>query len=60
MLVVKRKDNQRIIIISPKGERIEVCLVKVLWGCAKIGIVAGQDYKIYREEILPEHLRETK
>ncbi|MEB3285192.1 MAG: carbon storage regulator CsrA [Candidatus Sericytochromatia bacterium] len=60
MLVLSRKINQSVMI----GDDIEVILLETKGDTAKIGIVAPNDVKVYRQEIYQaikaENLRATQ
>jgi len=60
MLVLKRKKAEKIIIITPRGDRVEIVAVGSTYIWQKMGIIAEPDYQIWREEILPSHLKEDK
>ena len=50
MLVLSRRPHEKI-ILKRGDERIEVCLVRVSVNSARIGVDAGQNWEIMREEI---------
>jgi carbon storage regulator len=49
MLVLSRKIGEKIMI----GEDIEVCVVEISGGKARIGITAPKNVPVFREELLP-------
>lgn len=51
MLVLTRKPEESIVVVSPRGEVIEIYLSKIDKDCAKIGIEAPISFKIFRKEI---------
>lgn len=50
MLVLSRKDDERIYIDTPGG-RIVIVVAKVEFGRARIGIEAPRSFKILRAEL---------
>lgn len=59
MLVLTRKPEESIMIVSPSGDVIEIYLAKVDNDRAKIGIEAPTNFKIFRKEIYEAILREN-
>jgi len=53
MLVLSRKLNEKIVI----GNGIVITVVKVDRNQVRLGIQAPGDVPVYREEILPAHLK---
>ena len=51
MLVLSRKPDESIIIISPRGEMMEIKITKIEEGRTKVGIQAPIDFKIFRKEV---------
>lgn len=51
MLVITRREGERITVISPEGTEIEITLIQD-GKAARIGIQAPKDYKILRTELL--------
>ena len=51
MLVLTRKKNERIQLVTPAGDVIIVTMVRSQAGRAKIGITADKSIKIIRDEI---------
>ncbi len=51
MLVLARKPNQSIVIVTPEGRRIVITLVDTGYDRAKIGIMADRDVTVNRSEI---------
>lgn len=55
MLVLNRKVSETIVLTNKKtNEEIEVMLVRVKGDAARIGVDAGDDWLITREELLEE------
>ena len=54
MLVLARRTDESLIIITPSGEEIKIVIMDAYHGFAKLGIEAPAEYLILREE-----LRET-
>ena len=53
MLVLSRKKDERIVVETPHGEKIEILLVESRGSGARIGFEADKSIKIYRKELLP-------
>lgn len=51
MLVLSRKRDERIVITTRHGERIEVCLVEMRGDKCRIGIEAAADVTVHRAEV---------
>jgi len=53
MLILSRRIGERIFIIGPDMQKVEVCITLLeIKGCAaRIGIDADSSYTIHREEI---------
>jgi carbon storage regulator CsrA len=51
MLILSRKKAQRIFVDAPRSGRIEIVLLSIGGGTARIGLNAPMDFKIEREEI---------
>ena len=51
MLVLTRKPEESIIVVSPNGDTMEIHLAKIDNDRAKIGIEAPTDYRIFRKEV---------
>lgn len=51
MLVLKRDVSERIVIISPSGERIYIMLTEVRGNKARLGVEAPRSWAIHREEV---------
>ncbi len=51
MLVLSRKLDESIIIISPNGEKTEIKITKFENDRVKIGIEAPIEFKIFRKEV---------
>ncbi len=51
MLVLTRKSEESIIVVSPRGEVMEIHLSKIDNDRAKVGIEAPMTFKIFRKEI---------
>lgn len=54
MLVLSRKKNEEIIIVTAHGEEIILRISDVNSGCAKIGLQADRSIRIMRGELLSE------
>ena len=52
MPVIKRNEMQKIIVVCPDGQQMEIQLVRIKGSTARIGIDAPSEYRILR----PEHL----
>lgn len=59
MLVLTRKPEESIMIVSPSGDVMEIYLAKIDNDRAKIGIEAPANFKIFRKEIYEAILREN-
>lgn len=53
MLVLSRKLNEKTVIITPSGDRIEVVIVDIDRGKVRLGFEANRSVQIFREELLP-------
>ena len=53
MLVLSRKLNEKTVIITPSGDRIEVVVVDIDRGKVRLGFSASRSVQIFREELLP-------
>ncbi len=51
MLVLTRKPEESIIVVSPGGDTMEIHLAKIDNDRAKIGIEAPTDFRIFRKEV---------
>jgi carbon storage regulator len=51
VLVLSRQIDERIVIVTPEGHKIEVCLVSVLGEKARIGVEASRDIAVHRKEV---------
>lgn len=51
MLVLTRKPEESIIVVSPGGDTMEIHLAKIDNDRAKIGIEAPADFRIFRKEV---------
>jgi carbon storage regulator CsrA len=55
MLVLTRKSKEKIIIRGRDGEEtIEITILKIQGGKASIGIQAGRQWEVLREELVTE------
>lgn len=52
MLVLERSLHDRVFILLPDGQRIEVHVCEIRRGLVKLGFVADASIKILREEII--------
>jgi carbon storage regulator len=51
MLILTRKPEESIVVVSPDGATMEIHLAKIDNDRAKIGIEAPADFRIFRKEI---------
>lgn len=51
MLVLERKVEERIVIVSPTGERIHIMVTEILGNKVRLGIEARREWIIHREEV---------
>ena len=51
MLVLTRKPEESIIVVSPGGDTLEIHLAKIDNDRAKIGIEAPTDFRLFRKEV---------
>ena len=51
MLVLTRKPEESIIVVSPNGDTMEIHLAKIDNDRAKIGIEAPANFRIFRKEV---------
>ena len=51
MLVLSRKLDEAIIVVSPNGEIMEIKITKIEENRTKVGIEAPSNFKIFRKEI---------
>ncbi len=54
MLVLSRKKQEEIIIVTPQGEEIILKVIKINETSIKIGLEANADYQILRGELLEQ------
>lgn len=52
MLVLSRNPGEKVIIVTPSGEEITVCVVEVRGDRARMGFEAPREYAIHREEVM--------
>ena len=52
MLVLSRRRNEKLVIVTPKGEELVVCVIDVRGDRVKLGVEAPADHAIHREEIM--------
>lgn len=52
MLVLSRRVNETLLIVSPTGEEIRITLAALRPHTARIGLTAPRSYSIVREEIV--------
>lgn len=57
MLVLSRKLNEKLILITAAGERIVIAPADIDRGKVRLAVDAPKSVQIWREEILPAHLR---
>lgn len=58
MLTLKRKENQRIVVIPPDSGPVTVTVVEIVGGVVRLGFKADADTEIYREEVYHAILRD--
>ena len=51
MLVLSRKTDESIIVVSPHGEIMEIKITKIEENRTKVGIEAPSNFKIFRKEV---------
>ena len=51
MLVLSRKLDESIIVVSPSGEIMEIKITKIEENRTKVGIEAPSSFKIFRKEV---------
>jgi len=51
MLVLSRKTDESIIVVSPHGETMEIKITKIEENRTKVGIEAPSNFKIFRKEV---------
>ncbi len=56
MLVLSRKEQEKIVIITPQGEEILLKVIRIGESSIRIGLDANPDYQIMRGELLEPHL----
>ena len=59
MLVLTRKPEESIIVVSPRGEIIEISLAKLDNERARIGIEAPMTFRIFRKEVYDTMVQEN-
>lgn len=60
MLVLKRKEGQILVLTDERGVTVEVKLIEMAEGRAKLGIQAPKNINIMRKEVLDETKNENK
>lgn len=58
MLVLTRKPEESIIVVSPRGEVLEISLAKLDNERARIGIEAPMTFRIFRKEVYDTMVQE--
>lgn len=58
MLVLKRYEDERVIIKTPSGELIKVMIVKTDRNSVKVGFEADRDVTIDREEVYERRVKQ--
>ncbi len=53
MLIVSRKENERVFIKLPDGRKICVSVGEINGGCVRLGFEADSDILVAREEVAP-------
>lgn len=52
MLVLSRKKQEEIVIVTPQGEEIILKVIKISESSIRIGLEANPDYQIMRGELM--------
>jgi len=52
MLVLSRKKQEEIVIVTPQGEEIILKVIKINESSIRIGLEANSDYQIMRGELM--------
>ncbi len=52
MLVLSRKKQEEIVIVTPEGEEIVLKVIKISESSIRIGLEANPDYQIMRGELM--------
>ncbi len=52
MLVLSRKKQEEIIVLTPQGEQILLKVIKINESSIRIGLEANPDYQIIRGELM--------
>jgi len=52
MLVLSRKKQEEIVIVTPQGEEIILKVIKISESSIRIGLEANSDYQIMRGELM--------
>ncbi len=58
MLILSRKEGETIDLYLETGQRIEIAIVELDRGRARIGVEAPGNVRILRGELSPAHLRD--
>lgn len=51
MLVLSRKRDQDIVIETPDGQKIVVCVVEIVGNKVRLGITGHKEIKVHRGEV---------
>lgn len=60
MLVLSRQRDERIVIITPEGREIEICVVDAQLGKCRIGVAADKSVVVHRKEVYDAIRREHR
>lgn len=52
MLVLSRKRDEKVVIVTPSGDEIVVCVTEIRGDRARLGVEAPKNYAIHREEVI--------
>jgi len=55
MLVLSRSPNEKIFVLLPDGQKIEILITQMRYNKVRLGFTAPPTVKIMREELLPEN-----
>lgn len=54
MLVLSRKSNEQIVILTPSGEVVSVMVIEIRGDKARLGFDAARDVQIHRKEVFEQ------
>ncbi len=52
MLVLSRKRGENVVVVTPSGEQITICVIEIRGDRARMGFEAPKEYAIHREELM--------